>query len=488
MEESKFLIGVKRILGNVKFLKTMLYVAIGLLLLGYVINRATVIMTTNVELTTGESNNMWSILNVLNGKNLYTNPENSPYEIYQYAPFSQYVYVGIAKLFSSLDYIDLYKLLRFVNLLFNCMVAYVCYRFIRRHDISIINALVGTFFCMLLLGDMCWYVRPDALSVLFMIAACVTAYYSFSQNRLIFVSALFTAMAFGTKQDAIQLLAIIPVSFFLIKKYCLGLIYLFSALALCAMIFCSLYFYYGEVYIHSIIGGVSITPSVMFAFGVLNRYLQLYNFFPIVMIVASIWSILKLKEQEDVFLALLVIGTFIFAMGTSLKPGGHPGYYTLSNILGTLLMAVLLREMQYKNVISVFSVLWAFYFFSGMVLHYTSRSFDFSCDRYEKAKISAQKLHQVLPKDFKLYTTDIYLKLELAEHTILPNTEFYPESPFNIQKAIEDTFYIYGEIDSDYLISHKLRKDKIHEISVDEMKLYVYGGESKCVINNNIKQ
>ena len=100
----------------------------------------------------------------------------------------------------------------------------------------------------------------------------------------------------------------------------------------------------------------------------------------------------------------------------------------------------------------------------------------------EKDKKLDQIIKTIEANDIK------FLKLELAEHTILPNIEFYPESPFNIQKAIEDTFYIYGEIDSDYLISHKLRKDKIHEISVDEMKLYVYGGESKCVINNNIKQ
>lgn len=476
MEESKFLIWVKSILGNEKLFKAMLY-GVMLLLLGlYVINRVVVIYTTNIDLTTGESNNMWNILKVLNGERLYTNPEKAPYEIFQYAPLSQYVYIGLAKLFSISDYLSLYKLFRFVNVLFNCIVAFVIYRFARKHGISIVNSLICGFVGLLLLGQLCWYVRADVFTVCFMVIACVTAYYSLQQNRYIIVSVFFTVMAFFAKQDAIQLLAIIPVVFFLIKKYRLGLVYFFVSVIICALIFISLWLYYGDVYVDSVIRGVSMSPSITFAFGVFNRYLQLYNFLPITIVVTALLAVLRSKEQNEVFLAILVLGTFLFAIGTSMKPGGGPSYFTLANILGVLLMILFMRRFPHKRISSALVVVWACYFYSGMMFHYTSKSFDFNPEGYEKAKIIAENLRLVLPENFKLYTTDNYLKLELAKHTILPNSEYYPVTPFDMHKAIEDSFYIYGDVYNDWVFTEMLRKDKIHEIdTINGIKLYAYG-------------
>ena len=476
MEESKFLIWVKSILGNEKLIKAMLY-GVMLLLFGlYVMNRVAVIYTTNIELTTGESNNMWNILKVLNGEMLYTNPENAPYEIFQYAPLSQYIYVGVAKLFSALDYLSLYKLYRFVNLLFNCIVALVCYNFARKHCVSVVNSLICGFVGLLLLGNLCWYVRADVFSVCFSVIACVMAYYSLQQNGYILISVFFTIMAFCAKQDAIQLFAIIPVALFMIKKYRLGLVYFFMSVVICALIFISLWLYYGDVYVDSVIKGVSMSPSITFAFGVFNRYLQLYNFLPIAIVVISLLAILKSADQNEVFLAMLVLGTFIFAIGTSMKPGGGPSYFTLANILGVLLIILFMRRFPHKKISSALVVVWAFYFYSGMMFHYTSQSFDFNPEGYENAKNVAEKLRQVLPEDFKLYTTDNYLKLELAKNTILPNAEYYPVTPFDMQNAVDDSFYIYGDVNSDWLFIKMLRKDKIHEIdTINGLKLYAYG-------------
>lgn len=477
MNESRILQMLKQMFLKKDYVKVLLYIAFVLLLCIYISNRITVIFTTNIELSTGESNNIWNIINVNNGKALYSNPEDMPFEIFQYSPLSQLIYVAVTKITSIDNYINISRFLRFFNLIVNCMVALGGFLFAKRYlKLSDINAFVVAFFCLLLLGHMCWIVRPDALSVFFLFYACIFAYCSLKNEKLIYVSSVLTVLALFTKQDAIQLFIIIPVSFFLIKRFRLGIKYFYSVLLVGFVVFLIFYGIYGDVFVKSVIGGVSISPSLIYAFNVLNRYLQLYNFYPILIVVASMYMIIKSKEEGFVFLSMLLIGAFIFALGTSLKPGAGSNYYTLANLLGVLILSRIYINMKQTKIIGILIICWAYYFFTGILFHYTSKSFDFSMDKYNNVHSVALEIRKSLPEDFKIYTTDVYLKLELAEHSILPNNEYYPESSFNLENINKESFYIYGDIEKDWLFINVLKNGNLREIdTINGIKLFSYG-------------
>ena len=76
-----------------------------LLLLGLflvlIVYRLLICFNYTTELCVGETNNIWSAMNVAHGKQMYTHPEVSPFEIFQYTPVSQFPIILGSKLFNS---------------------------------------------------------------------------------------------------------------------------------------------------------------------------------------------------------------------------------------------------------------------------------------------------------------------------------------------------------------------------------------------------
>lgn len=77
------------------------YLPLYLLMAILLVYRLLICFSYTPELSFGEANNIWNALNVANGKSMYFNPVDTPFEIFQYTPLSQLPTILSAYLFDS---------------------------------------------------------------------------------------------------------------------------------------------------------------------------------------------------------------------------------------------------------------------------------------------------------------------------------------------------------------------------------------------------
>lgn len=475
---------IRYVYKNRSVILTSLFIA---LVLGYFATRIMFVLSYNIELMNGETNNVWNILNVLNGRSLYMDPSEKPYEIFQYTPLSQLLYIGILKILNISDLVGIYRVLRVLNLIINLFASFYSYFLFKktikiRKDICLWLSFLG----LLLLTTQNWVIRPDALATLLTFIAVGVSYTAIYKNsfRYLSISGFITAVAVFCKQDAIQLVFIIPVAFLLLRKFKFGMYYFIISTAFILLLFYLFRFLFGDVFVVSVIGGLNNGISFLDAFSIVNYYFQIYSIYPIIVITLALYVLFNKNDSNITYLALLVFGTFVFALGTSLKPGAWINYFTMFNLTGVLFISSLLKVYSRIALLKFLYLFFGFYFFTGIFFHYITPALSFNNEEMVIKEKQSNKIRDLMSSDDHLYTNDNSIKLFLFDKTIFPNHEYYGVSKFkynNIREIKEHLYILYKDNIPDhvldYVISLKEQEVKLFT-QIDSMKLFSIVGSN----------
>ena len=433
-------------------------ISLFLLLIAYVTIRILFIFSTNLGFQHGEEDNIWNVINVIDGKKLYTSPLKYPFEIYLYTPLSQLINICIIKIINIKSIYTIAIILRSISFIFNIATVIVFYKTIKITSTNISKSTILWLSTLVFttLIHLNWTIRVDACSIFLL----TLAFHYWIKNTLNksfikeFHISLIITLAIFTKQDGIQLLFLLPMITIFFVDFWYGIrIGIYSTL-FCILTFLGIDFIYNSNFSLSVIGGVSNPYSIGNAFSVTNRYFQLYSILPLFILFCTIYFIFKGNDKLIKSSALLTLGVFIFAVGTSMKLGAWVNYFSLFNILGIFLISNyidLFPKIEYK--FKFISLLFVVYFLSGTTYHYLTPEFKYDKSILKQTEKTALNINNTLPKNALVYTNNDMLELCLFNKTIFPNQVFYPDMntfKFDIDNKILNRLYIVKKDDSDF--------------------------------------
>lgn len=444
----------------------------------YLFIRFAFVFSTNYSVIQGESPNVWNIIQMLDGRAMYINPSEMPYEIFMYAPIPQMIYFFFTKILAVSDFTQIYILCRGISLLWNILSVVIVYRLFVKCYPSLQKGIAFWLSCLPLfvMTMLLWNTRVDSCSVTMMIIAVVlSVYYVKTQSvACLIFSSLFTSVAFYCKQDAFQLMAIIPFALFCIRKFKGMFIYIGGVIVFTAFFYGLFYLCYGNQFVQNVfLGPLNNTPLFSQLFYVFNRYTQFYTIFPFVVIAISFLVFSKFEKEKDdlLYMAVVALSVFVFATGISLKAGSGISYYTLFNTIGVLLIGIYFSYKRYsKTLFKFLYLLFVYIFFTGYVYHYVTPIFTFSNDEVLAKQEIYQSFSNEIEADSYIYTDDSVLRLLFYKQSTFPNTEYYPDSQFDYSGVAVYRKKIYCIVPSNSHVDYVM--ENILQIkSMDEMKL-----------------
>jgi hypothetical protein len=305
--------------------------------------RFALIASFSTDLAGLEQNVVYSIQMFLHNGNLYASPALPPFSITQYTPLYYLLCGWVARLFHldpSADIHRLYMIGRSLDLLFNFVTAFFIYRTARRiFRITAQSAVILFFISFIFSFTHNFAVRPDSLQD----ALSVSSIYFFllyqesdkSMRNLfgfLFPAVLLSALSVFSKQSGIQLIFLFGGFSVLIMDWrSIGRILLLSVVVYGGfwMLVTHEYLYFAANTIGGIANGLSLENFIKYVIG---KPLFLVSILPLILI--SAYRILRKNEifkgpLTSRFLAVAVIGTFLFATVTALKMGSTVQYYVL---------------------------------------------------------------------------------------------------------------------------------------------------------------
>lgn len=305
-----------------------------------------------------ENNVIYFIQRILDGSSLYTDPEQSPYAIAQYAPFYYFLVAGTGKLLgiSPDDLLSVMILNRSVSFLLNLFFIYLVYLLARRiFSLEKFSAAVSSMLSFIFL-EITSFGRPDSLyhllfiSTLFVFYQFVSRGNTSSSTRFLLLSAVFAAIALYCKQTAIVLPVALGGWLILQKRFrslvYFGLVY-FLVAGLC---FLSIYLLLGDtrVFLKNIIGGINNGIGIhWFRTVILTDFYGMFGLFHVLLFVAVFFYLNKIKEPFARFTKYILIALFVLFNGIALKLGSNPGYFTeWWSLLFVCAIFILVRELK----------------------------------------------------------------------------------------------------------------------------------------------
>ncbi len=419
--------------------------AIGLVLL--IVYRLLICINYNVEIAVGESNNIWNALKVAQGKPLYSNPEDTPFEIFQYTPVSQIPIIIASKIFNDNSPTYVYKVLltgRSINLFFNLFTIYLVYLILGIFGVKSILRLSTTLLSFALLTQLSFAVRPDSCALFLMILSIylfIKAYFKNKPN-LFLVSGTILALSFFVKQDSFLIISALGLFLLLNRKWKETFTFSLSFIAPLAILLFLFKLSFGPYFLSSITGGVSTGYDFAQLKSVFIRFLDFYAIVFFIGLVFFITNILKYtSKKSNLLLLLLYIFSLLIALFSSLKKGSWINYYNPFVIYSLILIAVTLsqnkiHEKKYSSpIISGITLGLMCLFLFQQTYHYTSPFL-----KYSKSKSDYLNLvdsfkdfkNEAEAKGYNIFTFDKPLKLLFSKHSIFPNTEFYHVTQFSL--------------------------------------------------------
>ena len=446
-----------------------LFIALLFVIIAY---RIIICFNYTPEISVGETNNIWNAVNVIDGKSLYSDPENTPFEIYQYTPVSQYPLLLSAYLLDSRSNNYTYNIMvfgRLFSLLFNIIAFYLLFLILKNHlRIRPNLATVASILAFGLLTHLSFSIRPDAMSFMMVLLALYLfgkAYFEEKKYHYIFCSIAFS-FSFFIKQDSFLILSALGLVLLFLKEFK-------SVLALSASFILSFLLFYlmfalihGDFFSYSIFNGLNQESSMARVQLVFERYLHFYALIFFVSLFFLIYSLKTLSNKKtDYYLISLYVVSFIIALGTSAKEGSWINYFTVFNTLAIVLLFYSINQLNKgKNQSAIeFSVtmicsLVLMVFLLQQIFHYTSPFLKYSESKEYHHKLThnfnAFK-QDAIKGDYKIFVYDKSLKLILYKNTLFPNTEYYGVSSFskdNYQKlkSTEKLTHIIGTISENH--------------------------------------
>lgn len=433
------------------------------------------------EISVGETNNIWNSLNVANGKALYSNPEDTPFEIFQYTPLSQIPTLVAAKIFDSDSSNYTYNVMvvgRLFNLLFNLLTFYLVFLLLK-NTLKVSNTLsLAASVCGFgLLTHLSFAIRPDSLSLFLIILSVYFFSKAFFQNKSVYflVSGFSFAVSFFAKQDSFLILSALLLCLLLHRNwkffFVLALVFTLSFIVLLILF----KFIFGQFFFISIFGGLTVEPSIYQAFAVFERFLHFYG---IIFYCAILFSFLQFRKitshKESTFLLLLTFFSFAIAISTSLKLGSWINYYTQFIVYAILLIFYAANQVNdgfKKNIIETamvfLSIILVSVFLLQQVYHYTAPFVKYNESKAKHDSI-IQNFYNFKKKaakdDYVIFSFDKRLRLLLYRNTIFPNTEFYHISKFSFKK--------YNKLNSKDKLTHYILDSTLNQEQLYTLRYY----------------
>ena len=449
----------------------------------FIIYRFSIILSYSSDIVIGEDNNVWNIQKMLSGKPLYTNPEDYPFEIFQYAPLSQYFTFYTSKILSfrvGENVHGIFVLGRIYSLLFNILTSIVIYRFNSVFlRISQSVNLLFSFVSLIIITYIDFTLRADSLSNFFIILSIFWFFKSLESDRIIYLglTILFAVTAIFSKQSAIQVIVYFS-SVYLFYKPRKLISYIFLLLLISIVFSFFFYLIYGRLFFYSTIVGISNPTELKLGISLFFDYTKRYG----ILLLFSILAFFTIKEDSKLskyinILFFIFISSFIFSFGTSQKIGAGLNYYTLNIYISVILSAVLIDRILKQSIFQ-----FKFLLLSTLLLFTTSHVFiermynrhlpQISLKHKDEYLIDVHFVKEVkkrigiVNKQDYLFTPNKNIKNLYFYNTVLPNTEYYSDGGSHFKWTKFDKkklkYIIINENDS-YVLNNRT----FHQFQID---------------------
>jgi hypothetical protein len=455
-----------------------------------------------LELSKGEANNIWNALSVASGKMMYSNPENSPFEILQYTPYSQLPIILFTKLFNK-EYTNYYYIIvfgRVLSLIYNLLTFVFLYKLMNSTlKIHFLIAKWASFLGFCTLTHLSFSIRPDAMGLLFTILSLYfysKSYFNTNNKWLVLSSVLFS-ICFYIKQDAFLIILILGLILLIMKELKSFLIFTISFCLVFIILSVINRIIFGEFFFYSILGGVNNGISIRRAIDVFERYITFYGFLFFIGLFCCFY-VTKINQglKYRLYLVSLFAFSILLAFLSSLKNGSWINYYTLVNICSIVVISFLVnyvhiygRKKEIIFSLKSITTIFILYFLYQQIYHYTSPFMKY----FESKKYHENLTHQfhslkmsISNKEIPIYTSNPDLKLYFFKNIIFPNYEFYPVSSFskksynNLPNNQQISLII---LDQPYL--YYLNGSPFKEFKIDKTKFKVVNNNSNFVVLEN---
>jgi hypothetical protein len=412
-------------LNQTKVLKRII-IALYALVFGFLLlNRVFLIFDYTTDLGGIEQVFTYYILLVIQHLELYTAWHEIPFANNQYG-FIYFELLG--RICSSNDPIDINRLARFINLLFNLGTAFVALKiFTTLYKPSKLESVIVFFAVFLSFQNLHFATRPDSLKSLLVLCMLFLFLNIVKHKERIIYPVTFilvSATAVFTKQDAIivfVLLSGIGIIFFNRKSWLM-------ITSSSSLVFVCLFFaanaYYGKHFYDNI-----LLPS-SFNFNVHYFYLAIFKqyFHWFIFIVLSILLYYKSAQHNAKKIALFLGLWFIGTIFVSLKWGAAPNYFQEIVIVCVLLIIALGMQEQSKVIKNLFFVLPLLFLLSDVLIgnikvYHRDESMENKAIYEDYLKAGALVEKHANQANYYLLTYEKYLCNLYPKHCLFPSYE-----------------------------------------------------------------
>ena len=454
------------------------------------------------ELINGESNNIWNAINVSQGKDLYTNPEDLPLEVFQYTPLSQLPIIFFARLIPSNQMYYVYTIWvlgRIMQLIYNLATIFLIYKVLTRcFKVSKIVSQASILFFFGGLTHLAFAVRPDSLQTLLVVSVysffCFG--YFFNNNKRIIISSLLVGLAILAKQDGFLIVG--PIALFLLFSKLWKQFFVYSLLSIISILLALVIanYFFGDYFLYSITKGIQNEPSFNQVLATFKKLFSLYSIqLGIVFSVIFYYLFSKKKMEDSVqLLFITVVCYFFFGLLTSSKLGSWINYYSLFFVFSFMLVGVFIdnystirwiNPLVYQLTISILVIVFLF----RQIYHYTSPYLRFEenkmyyISKYEEVEKIKNKIH-IEPETNILFMNQLQRNF-LAANTIMVNIEYYCISNFDYtefkDKNPKNVQYLIKNIGEPKVVESLCKFFKIDTLNYTE----IYSDKSIQIYKSN---
>jgi hypothetical protein len=453
---------IKLTLNKIQFLKSeskwWYYVSFAGLAIVVLTYRILIAYNPNLELLNGETNNIWNALKVVHGHPIYSNPEDFPFEIFQYTPLSQlpicfFSWIDEHYLHST-DFLFTLTAGRLLSLTYNVLAFILLFNLLSSHlyinrKIAAFGSLLG--FC--LIPHHFFAIRPDSLALLLIISGIFffsKSYFKLYKYGFVFSGSML-ALSFFAKQDAFIIAGALGLILLLNKNYknLISFTISFSVTFSILLFLANLFF--GQYFFKSIFGGVALTLDYDQFSYVLLRFFTFYYLLIICLIGSLFYLFFSKRHSNEVrlFLSVSLVVSFIFAAFTSFKLGSHFNYYFLLVVWAVITITYAANHfVSNRPTKREFLFIWpliigtiSLHFLFFQFFHYTSPFTQYANSRKTRSLYLTHNsiiLNVIKKSGKKVCAYDYKARLMLQPQVIFPNNEFYGISKFSY-KAFDNS-------------------------------------------------
>lgn len=408
-----------------------------------------------------EGNVIYFVQRILDGQPVYTDPEQPPFAIAQYAPAYYYLVAGIARVSGSGpdEVFALFVVGRVVSLLLNIGLARIVLSICRKiFDIPVLRSGITAGLCFIFLQSTS-FARPDSLyHVVFMLSLyCFLRWFrqeasSAGRNWLV-AAALLSAATFFCKQTGIVLPCVFGLILIIQKRYKLLVQFsLFYLVTFSAMFAVTGFFLGFDLFLKNALQGINngISPGWYLRVVFLPVFASGAGFLLLPAFVIVLWLALKETRPALRLSGSLLLLFFICLNGIALKLGSVAGYLTEWWIFLFIQLAYYWPVFTRKRgeavammATTVFVLILGIKTWQLMPDMQTKWKALTSSRRMEpyfaEKKLAGQMLNRVPPgKNFavfmNMYTPDSYMSNLLFRQAVLPQFEIVTISTYPLKK------------------------------------------------------